>query len=37
MAFLRLNGAHVDASTDEMHDTILAIADGSMTRDAADA
>ena len=37
VAFLRLNEARVDASTDEMHDFILAIADGTMSRDAADA
>lgn len=37
VAFLRLNRATLAASNDEVHDIILAIADGSMSRDAADA
>jgi death-on-curing protein len=37
VAFLRLNGAELAASSDELHDVILAIADGSVSRDDADA
>jgi death-on-curing protein len=37
IAFIRLNGARLEASDDERHDLILAIAASRMTRDDVDA
>jgi len=37
VAFLRLNGARLDASDDDRHDLILAIASSTVTRDEVDA
>lgn len=36
-AFVKLNGGRVDATDDELHDVILAIAASTMTRDQCDA
>ncbi len=37
MAFVKRNGGVVDATDDELHDLILAIASSTMARDEADA